>query len=240
MTTLDIHTTVGQLVAASPSRSRVFEKLGIDYCCGGKKPLAEVCEKKNLDPQTVLTMLQAIDEIGSSTDQVNADTMTLTDLCAHIVQTHHDYLRQELPRLDHMTHKVAAVHGDGEPRLREIREVFVGLQEEMMAHTMKEETILFPMIQQLEAATDSPSFHCGSIANPIAQMESEHDVAGSALAKLHELTDNYTPPEWACNTFRAMYDALNTLELDMHQHVHKENSILFPKAIAMEQKKCQA
>ncbi|MHB1157891.1 MAG: iron-sulfur cluster repair di-iron protein [Phycisphaerales bacterium] len=237
MTTLDIHTTVGQLVAASPRRSRVFEKLGIDYCCGGKKPLVEVCEKKNLDPQTVLTMLEAIEEIGSSPDLVNADAMTLTDLCAHIVQTHHEYLRQELPRLDHMTHKVAAVHGDGEPRLREIREIFVGLQEEMMSHMMKEENILFPMIGQLEASNGAPAFHCGSIANPIAQMEREHDDAGSALAKLHELTDNYTPPDWACNTFRAMYDALKTLELDMHQHVHKENSILFPKAIELEQKK---
>jgi regulator of cell morphogenesis and NO signaling len=133
-----------------------------------------------------------------------------------------------------MTHKVAAVHGEGEPRLRDIREVFVAFQEELTSHMMKEETILFPMIRQIENADGPVAFHCGSLANPIRVMEHEHDNAGDALVRFRELTDDFTPPVWACNTFRAMYDALAGLEPNMHQHVHKENNVLFPKALARE------
>jgi regulator of cell morphogenesis and NO signaling len=133
-----------------------------------------------------------------------------------------------------MTEKVSRVHGDKEPRLLQVREAFVALKAELEPHMMKEERILFPIVRQLEASADRPEIHCGSVANPIRQMEHEHDQAGNALAILREATDDFVPPEWACNTYRAMLDSLEKLEADMHQHIHKENNVLFPKAIELE------
>ncbi len=231
-TTIDPATTVGQLVTDRPIRSKIFEKLGIDFCCGGKKPLEEACRAKGLDPATVLAMLDAIDATDGPAP-VDADAMTPTQLCDHIEQTHHAYLREELPRLDFMTRKVAAVHGEGEPRLVKIREIFVNFLAEIQSHMFKEEQILFPIIRGLEAGDERAASHCGHVANPIRQMELEHDEAGAALEQFRKLSDNYTPPEWACNTFRALYDALERLERDMHQHVHKENNVLFPKALKL-------
>jgi regulator of cell morphogenesis and NO signaling len=233
---LDIHATVGSLVAASPNRSRVFEQLGIDYCCGGKKPLSEVCAQKELDAGTVLRMLAALDHAdaaGASGTPADAAAMPLTALCDHIVATHHAYLRQELPRLDFMTHKVSDVHGDKDARLRSLRKVFVAFQAELASHMAKEEQILFPLIRQLDAGTDLRAVDGCGLDGPIAQMEHEHAAAGDALARMRDLTDGYTPPDWACNTFRAMYDALRRLEQDMHQHVHKENNVLFPRAMRL-------
>jgi regulator of cell morphogenesis and NO signaling len=168
---------------------------------------------------------------------IDAASMSLAALADHIEQTHHAYLRSELPRLDAMTQKVASVHGEHDPRLWQVRETFVALFEEMFSHMMKEERILFPMVRKIEASSIAPVFHCGSIAHPIHQMESEHEQAGSALERLRELTDGYAPPNWACNTYRAMLEALARLERDMHQHVHKENNVLFPRALVMEREK---
>lgn len=235
MTTLSTQTTVGELVRDRPARSRVFEQLQIDYCCGGKIPLAEACAKKGLDADDVIGRIQQADADADDAALVDADAMGLAELAKHIEQTHHAYLREELPRLDFMTKKVAAVHGDHEPRLYAIRETFVAFQDELAQHMMKEEQVLFPMIRQIEQADGPIEFHCGSLANPIRMMEFEHDNAGNALEQFRELTDGYTPPDWACNTFRAMYDAFAALEPNMHQHVHKENNVLFPKALAREQ-----
>lgn len=234
--TLDLQTTVGELVKERPARSRVFEQLQIDYCCGGKLPLAEACAKRGLDPQSAIRQLQEFDAQAGASDTalVDADAMSLTELADHIEQTHHAYLRAELPRLGAMTQKVFEVHGDADPRLGEVRRAFMGLHQELSSHMMKEEQILFPMIRQLETATNVPAFHCGSIANPIRQMESEHDMAGAALAAMEHATDGYQPPDWACNTYRAMLDGLTQLQRDLHQHIHKENNVLFPKAIRLE------
>lgn len=234
MLTLDPTRTVGELVRERPARSRIFEQLHIDFCCGGKVPLAEACAKKGLDADDVLSRIQQADAQADDARLIDADAMGLTELADHIEQTHHAYLREELPRLDFMTNKVAAVHGVAEPRLREVRELFVAFQDELLSHMMKEEQVLFPMIRQIEQADGPIQFHCGSLANPIRMMEHEHDNAGDALERFRELTDGYTPPDWACNTFRAMYDALAALEPNMHQHVHKENNVLFPKALARE------
>ena len=160
--------------------------------------------------------------------------MTLTDLANHIEETHHAYLRAEFPRLDMMTEKVAAVHGDHNESLHAVRQTFLALVAELQSHMMKEEQILFPMVRQIDSDEPTPASHCGTIANPIRQMEAEHDIAGSALETLNGLTNGYTPPEWACNTYRAMLDALAHLESDMHQHIHKENNVLFPRAIELE------
>jgi regulator of cell morphogenesis and NO signaling len=234
--TIDLQTTVGELVKERPARSRVFEKLQIDYCCGGKLPLAEACERQEIDPQSVLQQLEESDAQPAPDEAalVDADAMSLTELADHIEQTHHAFMKSELPRLDALTQKVLEVHGNADRRLADVRRAFVSLYEELVGHLMKEEQILFPMIRQMESATGTPAFHCGSIANPIRQMEYEHDNAGNALAIMHDFTDGYQPPDWACNTYRAMLDGLRQIELDLHQHIHKENSVLFPKAIRLE------
>lgn len=216
---------------AAPIRARVFEKLGIDYCCGGKKPLAEVCAAKSLDAATVLAMLEAIDGIATGGEFADADAMGLAQLCDHIESAHHGYLREELPRLDFMTRKVSVVHGEHEPRLIEIRQVFEVLAHELVDHMRDEETAVFPRIREMDANGGSPAGR-EELRTALGELEHEHAQAGDALSRLRELTDGFTPPEWACNTFRALYDSLARLERDMHQHVHKENNVLFPRALA--------
>lgn len=236
MTTIQIHDTVGEIVAHQPVLARAFEEAGIDYCCGGKKTLEEACRKKGIDPQTLLAALSKTAASGEE-PIVDAATMSLAALADHIEQTHHAYLRSELPRLDALTQKVASVHGENEPRLWQVRKTFIAFCEELWSHMLKEERILFPMVREIEVSAVAPMFHCGSLANPIRQMESEHEHAGSALETLHDLTDGYAPPDWACNSYRAMLDSLARLERDMHQHVHKENNVLFPRALVMEREK---
>ena len=233
MKTITPETTVGELVRAVPARSRIFENLGVDYCCGGKKPLAEICRAKNLDPATVMAMLNALDR-AADVPSANPDAMGLAELCDHIERAHHDYLREELPRLDFMTRKVAAVHGDREARLLEVRRVFESFNAAMTAHTDEEEAVVFPKIRQLAAANGNRAGIVTELKATFAKLESEHDSAGGALERFKELTDGYTPPDWACNTFRALYDGLRQLERNMHQHVHKENNVLFVKALATE------
>jgi regulator of cell morphogenesis and NO signaling len=231
MKTMTSETTVGEIVRAVPARSRVFENLGIDYCCGGKKPLAEACRAKGLNPATVVAMLTALDGVPTTTT-VNPDAMSLSELCDHIEEFHHGYLREELPRLDFMTRKVAAVHGEHEPRLLEVRRVFEAFNAEMTAHTQEEDETIFPAIRQLASANGDQAAAATQLKKTFAKLESEHDRAGAALVQLKVLTDRYNPPDWACNTFRALYDGLAKLEQNTHQHVHKENNVLFPKALA--------
>ncbi len=232
MTAIHPETTVGELVRAVPARARLFESLGVDYCCGGKKPLAEGCRARNLDPATVVALLAALDGTGEPAGP-DPDALGLAELCDHVERAHHDWLRQELPRLDYMTRKVGAVHGDHEPRLLEIRQVFESFQAEILAHTREEEEQVFPTIRRLASAGTGRSEAAATLKLMFAKLESEHDKAGAALERFAALTDRYTPPEWACNTFRALYDTLAQLERNMHQHVHKENNVLFPRALAL-------
>ena len=233
---LDLQSTIGELVKERPGRSRIFERLEIDYCCGGKLSLAQACESQQLDPQTVLQELREAD-VHPDPDEmplIDADAMSLTELVDHIEQTHHETMKTELPRLDALTQKVLEVHGTADPRLADVRRAFVTLYEEVVGHMEKEEKVLFPIVRQMESARDLSACDGGSIANPIRQMEHEHDEAGKALAIMHGFTDGYQPPQWACNTYRAMLDGLRQLEWDLHQHIHKENNVLFPKAIRLE------
>lgn len=233
MDRFDINMTVGEIVTRQPELSRVFERLGIDYCCGGKISLQDACNRKSLNPQEVLTMLEGNREgIGAGTE-ADLAAMTLTELADHIERTHHAYVKSESPRLRAMAEKVASVHGAHDRRLATVRDTFIGLADEMSSHMMKEEHILFPLIRQLESGAETAFGRCGSIVGPINQMEAEHADAGDALARLHTLTDGYTPPEWACNTYRALLDGLQKFEFDLHQHVHKENNVLFPRAMKM-------
>ncbi len=234
MSTLDIESTVGQLVAERPARARVFEQVGIDYCCGGKKAFATACQEKGLDARTVATMLDAASETPQADRFADAKAMTLTQLADHIEATHHEYLRRELPRIQTLLTKVVNAHGQRHPEVLEVQETFTAFTEEIASHMMKEERILFPAIRALDGSPNGQAFHCGSLANPIRQMESEHDSAGEALARFRQLTRDYSTPGDVCNTYRALMDALADLEQDMHQHVHKENNILFPRTIERE------
>ena len=234
-TTDKLEVTVGQLVTECPGRARVFEAFGIDYCCGGKKPLRQAIAEKGLSENTVLGVLDALDQQAPASER-DWGSASLTDLSDHIEQTHHAYLKQELPRLEFLINKIANKHGPHRPQLVELARVFQSFKAELVSHMQKEEVILFPICRQLESAKAPTRFHCGSVENPITVMVREHDDAGDALKRMRELTDNYTAPADACGTYRATFDSLRELELDMHRHVHKENSILFPKAIELEQK----
>jgi len=230
-----VEATVGQLVVERPSRARVFEKFGIDYCCGGKVPLKQAIAAKGLPADAVVAELEREEAPGQQAAfDRNWATASLTDLCDHIEQTHHARLKQDLPRLEFLTAKVASRHGDRRPELVEVHRIVLALRAELESHMAREEQVLFPFCRRLDSADSLPPSHCGTVRNPIEVMVREHEDAGEALAQLRELTDDYTPPADACNTYRAMYDALHELERDMHQHVHKENNILFPKAIRAE------
>ncbi len=229
--------TVGELVKERPARSRVFESLKVDYCCGGKLPLTEACAKRGLEIESVLQQLAEADARATegAAAIIDADAMGLTELVDHIEQTHHAYLKSELPRLGMMVRKVAAVHGEHHPWMLKIDGVYSGFAAELQSHMMKEEQILFPCIRNLEQRKQGVSGEPQSVANPIRVMEHEHQQAGDALQRMSELSGGFAPPEGACNTFCAMLDGLAQLERDMHQHVHKENNVLFPKAIELEQ-----
>lgn len=227
--------TVGELVAERPDRSRVFETLGIDYCCGGKKTLEQACGDNGIDPATAIARLLESESAPGRIGQENWLQVPMRQLIDHILSTHHAYLKTELPRLTGLVEKVESRHAKKEPRLSELKGVYAGLRAELEMHMMKEEQILFPAIVQMEETDAKPSLGCGFLGGPVSVMESEHESAGEALAAIRSLTDQYTPPEWACNTFRALVDALQKLEADLHEHIHKENNILFPRALEMEQ-----
>lgn len=225
-------TTLGAIVAAQPALARVFERLGLDYCCGGKQSLAAACARKNLDPKTVVVMLDAAAvAVASGPVEVDAAGMTLSQLADHIEQTHHVYVKAELPRLLEMAERVGRKHGWRDARLPEVYQTVLALTDEMMSHMQKEEAVLFPIVRDIDAGA-ADGFHCGSIANPIRQMEAEHESAGNAVAHLRELTNGFTPGLEDCNTHRALLAGLAEFEADLHRHVHKENNILFPRAIA--------
>lgn len=223
--------TIGQMVAEHPGRAQVFEKFGIDYCCGGKQILAHACEEQDLDAQQVMQAITAYDATHRSegTDWTRA---SLSELADHIVSAHHDYLRASLPRLSYLTERVKNAHGEQYPALIKLDEVFNNLRDGLEAHTVKEETMLFPCIKQLERG-EAATADC-SVSRAVAVLEAEHDQAGDGLKIIRALTNDFTLPTDTCNTHRALLFALQELESDMHQHVHKENSILFPRAVALE------
>lgn len=221
---------VGELVVEEPGRSRIFERFSIDYCCGGKKTLADACKATGASPDAVIDALTHPDISGQSQPEADWSNARMSELIDHILTKHHAYLRTELPRLSEMGAKVARVHGDRFDWLSECHRVFEGLRAELEQHMMKEEQVLFPMIRQMEATGATATSHCGNLQNPISVMEHEHDIAGQALARLRELTGAFVPPDDACNTFRAWLHGLAELESDLHEHIHEENNILFPTA----------
>jgi regulator of cell morphogenesis and NO signaling len=233
-------TPVGAVVAERLGRAGVFERLGIDYCCHGETPLGEACAGQALEVDWVLAEIRQSDREDSADGSVEIafTAMTATELADHIEQTHHAYLRYELPRLAELIGKLLAHHGDRHPELMALQTTFRGLHEELASHMFKEERVLFPLIRELNTATRPFAMHCGSIANPIRVMEHEHDDAGDALARIRELTHDFRVPLDGCTSYRALYDGLAALEADLHHHIHKENNILFPKSAALEAALC--
>jgi regulator of cell morphogenesis and NO signaling len=225
--------SIGSFVVERPSRSKVFERFGLDYCCGGHLSLEEACAKGEVPPAVVLQALADFDAISP----VEAPAPWLQDLAAladHIESTHHAYLHAELGRMRDLVGKVAKAHGETDPRLIQLNQVFQRFQEEMELHMAKEEQILFPMVRRMAHGESSASFHCGSVHGPVSVMRHEHDDHAVNLGLIKELTENFAVPDFACNTYRAMLAALQELEQDLHRHIHKENNILFPGAEALE------
>ena len=222
---ISLTTPVTQLVTDRPARARIFERLGIDYCCGGDHSLAEACRKKDLDPNTVAEMLDAAVDANPSSDATDWSNASLGTLIDHIESTHHEYLRRELPRLERLLTRVAQAHGTEVPWTRDVLDVFLTLKIDLESHMQSEEEQVFPSIRALEENGPSSLNPSG-----VEQMIEEHDEAGAALKHLRKLSKGFTPPENACPKFRAAMDGLHDLETNMHQHVHKENNILFPRA----------
>lgn len=231
-------TMVRDIALEQPAAIRVFEKLGIDYCCGGRKPLAEVCEERSLNVGAVLAAIADAEEIHQPAAR-DWTAAPLEALCRHIVETHHAYIREELPRLEQLAQKVVSRHGESHAELGLIQQRVEAVAEDLLQHLNKEEMILFPYVTNLErnlASCGPRSLGCfGSVRNPIQVMMAEHDAAGEALAEIRELSQNFTPPEGACPTYRGFYAALAEFERDLHHHVHLENNILFPRAIELEE-----
>jgi regulator of cell morphogenesis and NO signaling len=231
-------TLVGELAAAQPASIRVFQRYGIDFCCGGRKPLADVCAEHKVDFDELATAIAGAELPRDDRDWSDAP---LGELADHIIARDHDTLRQELPRLEAMAVKVNDVHG---AKLPDVFPALVttlrGLVEELQSHMGKEEAILFPTVKELEAAKlegrgPRTRFPLGALHMPISVMEQEHEQAGQALETLRTLTSTYETPDWACNTFRGLYSGLADLERDLHVHIHLENNILFPRAIRLEE-----
>lgn len=217
--------TVGELVAERPGRSRVFQAFQIDFCCQGGRTLSEACQRKDVSLETVVEQLEA-ELVDKSSPIANPAGLPPHELAEYIVAMHHGFLRREFPRLRAMSERVAHVHGGHTPSLVEIFQVYCGLEAELTSHMMKEEQILFPAVSAMSRGETAPM----DLEGPIACMIHEHEDAGEALARLHELTGGYQPPVDACNTYRALFAGLADLEEDLHRHIHLENSVLFPTA----------
>jgi regulator of cell morphogenesis and NO signaling len=238
--TLDATRTVREFATEIPNATRIFEKLGIDYCCGGGKPLEAACLQAKIPVEEVLRSLEdaGAPSVTTAGETVDFQGARLADLIEHILAVHHGYVKQEVPRLQQLLAKVVAVHCAGHPELAAVQRTFAALSSELLSHMMKEEMVLFPYIKKLEEAASqrrrAPQAPFGSISNPVHMMELEHESAGKALEEVRVLSGAYTPPESACFSYRMLYSALKEFEADLHQHVHLENNILFPRAIELE------
>jgi len=218
ITTTDV--TLAELAVTRPGAARVFMRRGLDFCCGGRRALADACEKKGLDPEAVLAEIAA--QPAAADDLAAWGDRPLPELIDHLVARYHEWLRQELPALLKMAKKVEAVHAEKPSVPRGLAALLAGLYEETLSHLQKEECILFPLIKSGRGAA------CGG---PIQVMEAEHRDVGDALARVRELTRDLTPPEEACNTWRALYLGLERLEVEFFEHIHLENNVLFPRAL---------
>ena len=234
--TATLETSVRDIVAEDFRAAAVFERFGIDFCCGGRRTLGEACRDRHVNPLDVLA------EVNEACDRQDTTTPRFAKwgpdaLVAYIVGHHHGYVRRALPSIVAHTRKVAASHGASRPELKEIAAIFEEVADEMTAHMAKEEQVLFPYIEKLDSAVrlrePVPVAAFSSVEKPIAMMEHEHEHAGLAMARIRELSKNYALPEGACTTYTVCFRELEEFERDLHVHVHLENNVLFPKARAL-------
>ncbi|MGL2988381.1 iron-sulfur cluster repair di-iron protein [Flavobacterium sp. RSSA_27] len=231
------NTTIGEFVAKDFRTAAVFSKFGIDFCCKGNRTIEEASEKKGADSQTILAEIKTV--LESKTDNsIDFKSWPLDLLADYIEKTHHRYVVEKTQVLLPFLNKLCKVHGAHHPELFEINKLFIGCSEELAQHMKKEELVLFPFIKKMVQATLTDELiqqpHFGTVENPIAMMMHEHDAEGERFRKIAALTSNYTPPADACNTYKVTFAMLQEFEQDLHKHIHLENNILFPAAVALE------
>ncbi|RRO13915.1 iron-sulfur cluster repair di-iron protein [Flavobacteriaceae bacterium 14752] len=229
--------TVAEMVSDNINTAHIFKKYGIDFCCGGDVSIAKACEKHHVDLEKILNDLNHINSANKTFDYLSWDLDFLT---MHIENIHHQYVEENIPLIKTYAQKVAKVHGKNNPNLHQVKTLFDEVAGELTAHMKKEELILFPFIKKMSKAEQNKETlarpHFGSVNNPIDMMEHEHEAAGNIFKQIRQLTNQYTPPEYACNTYKALYHKLEEFENDLHLHIHLENNILFPRALKLEQK----
>lgn len=230
MSTIEPDTTLAELVIARPELAPRLDVLGLDYCCGGQRSLAEAVAEAGLDLVGITAELHNVPQ-GSEPEP---DWEGIGGLVDHLEGTHHAYLHEALPRLVALADKVATVHGANHQELSTVAGLVHEIRADLEPHLAREEQVLFPLIRDLAASTEAPTFHCGSLWNPIRVMLSEHDMVGELLAKLRTSTGGYRVPEDGCASYHALYRGLAELEADTHLHVHKENNLLFPAVLETE------
>lgn len=233
--TYTTHMTLGDIALKTPASMRLFESLGLDYCCGGHLSLDNACQKAKLDPQQVLDQLASL-ERGSqqSEDPSLLAAGSLTELITYIEAKHHTFTRQELDRLGPLSVKVLHAHGERHPELEEIVQLFQALEADLRSHLEKEERILFPYIRGLERDGTACEACFGTVLGPIGVLQQEHEDAGEVLVRLKQLTHGYEAPADGCASFRSLYLGLQGLEEDLHRHIFLENHLLFPRSAALE------
>lgn len=232
-------TTVRDVALNIPESTRLFEKLKIDYCCGGNKPLAEACASAGVDLDNVMELLAGVQQSDSKIEGAEAfRNFSPPELITHILDTHHVFTKTEMDRLQPLVDKVLSAHGGNHPELVHVAELFTQLCADLRPHMFKEEQILFPYIVAMADAADQkravPFAPFGTVNNPIRMMMREHDTAGDILRELRAVTSDYKVPDGVCLSYQTLYQALENFEKDLHQHIHLENNILFPKAAELE------
>lgn len=228
--------SLARIVTGNFKAAAVFEKYHLDFCCKGKRTLLQACTENNIPIEQVLTELEDTVTQFPLKKTEDFEKLSLTQLSDYILQTHHEYVKKEMPQIFAYLQKVSGKHGDRHPELFKIFQLFTALKEELESHMQKEELILFPRIKELEKHSDYYSankFSISYLQSPITVMEQEHDHAGTLMEDIRNLSNNYTPPADACTTYRLSFTALQAFESDLHQHVHLENNMLFPKAIEL-------
>lgn len=230
--------SIRDIVIAEPSAAAVFERFEIDLCSKADAQLERVCAELQLSVDQVLEKLADAELRANGAIVPDLEGYSLTRLIQYIVRTHHQTVRQELPRFAELSQRIASKHGEKAPRFKTLAMLIEQLQFEMFEHLKKEEQILFPYIVRLDESAEhqanSPSACFRSVAHPIAMMVQEHNSAENILAEMRRLTNGFEPPKWACPRNTAFHASLAAFESDLHRHVHLENNLLFPRAVALE------
>lgn len=233
------HQTIGDIVREDIRAAKILKRNGIDFCCGGKKTLEKACEEKNVNIDTIQEELIDLMSRNNPFPEINPDKWKIDFLCDYIENLHHTYIKQNMPVISELAGKVARVHGEHVPELVKIKELWNEVVNELAPHMQKEEMVLFPYIKKMVAVSEGKAEHgipyFATVKNPIAMMEKEHELAGALLEEIYLLSNSFALPDWACNSYKLLYNSLAEFREDLHRHIHLENNILFPKAVLLEE-----